>query len=62
MKKTFLVRVWLMLCVVLNLNLGAATLAENLQRDLDGDKISDAVEISLGLNPLDKSDGLSDDD
>ena len=62
MKKTFLVQVWLMLCVLLNLNLRAATLAENLQRDLDGDKISDAVEISLGLNPLDKSDGLSDDD
>ena len=51
-----------MLCVVLNLNLKAATLAENLQRDLDGDKISDAVEISVGLNPLDKTDGLSDTD
>jgi hypothetical protein len=43
-------------------NLSAATLAENLQRDSDGDNISDAVEMCLGLNPLDKSDGLSDED
>lgn len=62
MKIIFPVRAWLTVSIILNLNLEAATLAENLQRDLDGDKISDAVEISLGLNPLDKSDGLSDDD
>lgn len=60
MKKTFLTRLGLLLCLINNLN--GATLAENLRRDSDGDKISDAVEISLGLNPLDGSDGLSDDD
>jgi hypothetical protein len=58
MKKSFLARVGLLLCLINNLN--GATLAENLQRDSDGDRISDAVEISLGLNPLDKSDGLTD--
>ena len=60
MKITFLTRLGLLSCLVYNLN--AATLAENLQRDSDGDKISDAVEISLGLNPLDKTDGISDTD
>ena len=60
MRKTFLT--YLGLFIVLNYRIQAATLAENLQRDTDGDKISDAVEISIGLNPLDKSDGLSDDD
>ncbi len=58
MKITFLTRLGLLIYLINNLD--AATLAENLQRDVDGDKISDAVEISLGLNPLDKSDGLSD--
>jgi hypothetical protein len=60
MKITFLTRLGLLSCLVYNLN--AATLAENLQRDSDGDKISDAVEISLGLNPLDKTDGVRDTD
>ena len=60
MRKTFLT--YLGLFLVLNYNTQAATLAENLQRDTDGDKISDAIEISIGLNPMDKTDGLSDDD
>ena len=43
MKITFLT--YLGLFLVLNYNTQAVTLAENLQRDTDGDKICDVVEI-----------------
>ena len=62
MKKTFLALLCLSLCFIYRSYVTAASLSENLLRDQDGDRISDAVEISLGLNPLDKSDGLSDAD
>ena len=62
MKKTFLALFCVSICFLFRIQLGAATLSENLLRDQDGDHISDAVEISLGLNPLDKADGLSDAD
>ncbi len=62
MKKTFLAPLCLSLCFLCHSHLNAATLSENLSRDQDGDRISDAVEISLGLNPLDKTDGLDDTD
>ena len=62
MKKTFLTLLCLSLCFLCHSHLTAATLSENLSRDQDGDRISDAVEISLGLNPLDKTDGLDDAD
>jgi hypothetical protein len=58
MKKSFFIK--LVLCLLINANLYAASLAENLQRDSDGDHISDAIELSLGLDPLDKLDGESD--
>lgn len=62
MKKTFLALFCLSLSFTCRSHLTAASLSENLLRDKDGDRISDAVEISLGLNPLDKSDGFSDTD
>ena len=62
MKKTFLVLFCLSLTFIFCSYLTAASLSENLIRDKDGDRISDAVEISLGLNPLDKTDGVSDAD
>jgi len=62
MKKTFLALFCLSLSFICHSHLTAASLSENLLRDKDGDRISDAVEISLGLNPLDKKDGLSDTD
>lgn len=62
MKKTFLALFCLSLSFACDSHLTAASLSENLLRDKDGDRISDAVEISLGLNPLDKKDGLSDTD
>lgn len=62
MKKTFLALFCLSLSFICRSHLTAASLSENLLRDKDGDRISDAVEISLGLNPLDKTDGFSDTD
>jgi hypothetical protein len=62
MKKTFLALFCLSLAFTCRSHLTAASLSENLVRDKDGDRISDAVEITLGLNPLDKTDGFSDAD
>jgi hypothetical protein len=62
MKKTFLALLFLSLCFLCHPHLAAATLSENLSRDQDGDRISDAVEIALGLNPFDKTDGSDDAD